>query len=202
MFQDADHAARLFNLEELGFIYTRLLNPTVAALQERVATLEGGVGAVACASGHAAQVMALFPLMSPGDNFVASTRLYGGSVNQFNHAFKHFGWEVRFVDTEDLNAVRAAFDDRTKALFCESIANPGGYISDMAALASVAQEKGVPLMVDNTSATPYLCARSISALTSSSTPPPNTSPATPPPWAAWWLTRARSTGRPRANIRR
>ena len=157
VFQDADHAARLFNLEELGFIYTRLLNPTVAALQERVATLEGGVGAVACASGHAAQVMALFPMMSPGDNFVASTRLYGGSVNQFNHAFKHFGWEVRFVDTEDLNAVRAAFDGRTKALFCESIANPGGYISDIEALAAIAKDNGVPLVVDNTTATPYLC---------------------------------------------
>jgi O-acetylhomoserine (thiol)-lyase len=157
VFRDADHAAALFNLQELGFIYSRLLNPTVAVLQERVATLEGGVGAVACASGHAAQVMALFPLMGPGDNFVASTRLYGGSINQFGHAFKHFGWEVRFVDTEDEAAVKAAIDDRTKALFCESIANPGGYISDIAALADIAHEAGLPLIVDNTSATPYLC---------------------------------------------
>ncbi len=156
-FQDADHAARLFNLEELGFIYTRIGNPTVASLQERVCALEGGVGAVAASSGHAAQMMALFPLMSPGDNLVASTRLYGGSVNQFNYAFKRFGWQVRFVDTDDLDAVRAACDDRTRAIFTESIANPGGYITDMAAIAGVANEAGVPYIVDNTSATPYLC---------------------------------------------
>ncbi|TVQ57084.1 MAG: O-acetylhomoserine aminocarboxypropyltransferase [Rhodobacteraceae bacterium] len=157
VFRDADHAAALFNLQELGFIYSRLLNPTVAVLQERVATLEGGVGAVACASGHAAQVMALFPLMGPGDNFVASTRLYGGSINQFGHAFKHFGWSVRFVDFEDLDAVKAAVDDRTKAVFCESIANPGGYITDIEAVSLVAKAAGLPLIVDNTSATPYLC---------------------------------------------
>ncbi len=157
VFRDADHAAKLFNLEELGFIYSRIGNPTVQVLQERVALLEGGVGAVASASGHAAQVMALFPLMSPGDNFIASTRLYGGSINQFAHAFKHFGWEVRFVDTEDHAAVRAAINERTKALFCESIANPGGYISDLKALAGLATEAGLPLIVDNTSATPYLC---------------------------------------------
>ncbi len=154
---DADRAARLFNLEELGFIYSRIGNPTVHALQDRIAALEGGVGAVACASGHAAQVMALFPLMGPGDNFVASNRLYGGSINQFGHAFKHFGWEVRFVDTEDHDAVRAAIDGRTKALFCESIANPGGYISDLAALSGIAKAAGLPLLVDNTTATPYLC---------------------------------------------
>jgi O-acetylhomoserine (thiol)-lyase len=157
VFRDADHAAALFNLQELGFIYSRLLNPTVAVLQERVATLEGGVGAVACASGHAAQIMALFPLMGPGDNFVASTRLYGGSINQFGHAFKHFGWEVRFVDFEDADALKAAIDDRTKAVFCESIANPGGYITDLEAVAGVAHAAGLPLIVDNTSATPYLC---------------------------------------------
>jgi O-acetylhomoserine (thiol)-lyase len=157
VFRDADHAAALFNLQELGFIYSRLLNPTVAVLQERVATLEGGVGAVACASGHAAQVMALFPLMGPGDNFVASTRLYGGSINQFGHAFKHFGWAVRFVDFEDLDAVKAAIDDRTKAVFCESIANPGGYITDLAPVSEIAHAAGLPLIVDNTSATPYLC---------------------------------------------
>jgi O-acetylhomoserine (thiol)-lyase len=157
VFRDADHAAALFNLQELGFIYSRLLNPTVAVLQERVATLEGGAGAVACASGHAAQVMALFPLMSPGDNFVSSTRLYGGSINQFNHAFKHFGWQVRFVDFEDVDALRAAIDDRTKAVFCESIANPGGYITDLAAVSAITRDAGLPLIVDNTSATPYLC---------------------------------------------
>jgi O-acetylhomoserine (thiol)-lyase len=157
VFRDADHAAALFNLQELGFIYSRLLNPTVAVLQERVATLEGGVGAVACASGHAAQVMALFPLMGPGDDFVASTRLYGGSINQFAHAFKHFGWTVRFVDFEDLDALKAAIGPRTKAAFCESIANPGGYVTDLAAVSAVTRAAGVPLIVDNTSATPWLC---------------------------------------------
>jgi O-acetylhomoserine (thiol)-lyase len=126
-------------------------------LAERVATLEGGVGGVASASGHAAQVMALFPLMKPGDNFVASTRLYGGSINQFNHAFKHFGWHVRFVDFEDLDAVKAAIDDDTRAFYCESIANPGGYITDLEAVSAVAKAAGLPLIVDNTTATPYLC---------------------------------------------
>lgn len=157
VFRDADHAAALFNLQELGFIYSRLLNPTVAVLQERVATLEDGVGAVACASGHAAQVMALFPLMAPGCNFVASTRLYGGSINQFNHAFKHFGWHVKFVDFEDTAAIAAAIDENTRAVFCESIANPGGYITDLAAVSAVAKAAGLPLIVDNTTASPYLC---------------------------------------------
>jgi O-acetylhomoserine (thiol)-lyase len=157
VFRDADHAAALFNLQELGFIYSRLLNPTVAVLAERVATLEGGVGAVASASGHAAQVMALFPLMKPGDNFVASTRLYGGSINQFNHAFKHFGWNVRFVDFENLDAVKAVIDDRTRAVYCESIANPGGYITDLEPVSAIAKAAGLPLIVDNTTATPYLC---------------------------------------------
>ncbi|MGF1660005.1 MAG: O-acetylhomoserine aminocarboxypropyltransferase [Rubrimonas sp.] len=157
VFRDAEHAAALFNLQELGYIYSRLLNPTVAVLSERVATLEGGVGAVACASGHAAQVMALFPLMAPGCNFVASTRLYGGSINQFNHSFKHFGWEVRFVDFENLAALETAIDDKTRAVFCESIANPGGYVTDLAAVSAIAKKAGLPLIVDNTSATPYLC---------------------------------------------
>jgi O-acetylhomoserine (thiol)-lyase len=157
VFRDAEHAAALFNLQELGFIYSRLLNPTVAVLQERVATLEGGAGAVACASGHAAQVTALFPLMAPGCNIISSTRLYGGSINQFNHAFKHFGWEVRFVDFDDPAAMEAAVDDKTRAVFCESIANPGGYVTDLSAAGAVAAKAGLPLIVDNTSATPYLC---------------------------------------------
>ncbi|MGF1553298.1 MAG: O-acetylhomoserine aminocarboxypropyltransferase/cysteine synthase family protein [Paracoccaceae bacterium] len=156
-FRDAEHAAKLFNLQEVGFIYSRLTNPTVFALQERVAALEGGAGAVACASGHAAQILALFPLMGPGDNIVASSRLYGGSITQFSQSFKRFGWEVRFVDIEDEDAVRAAFDDRSKALFCESIANPVGHIADLPALARIADANGVPLVVDNTAASPYLC---------------------------------------------
>lgn len=157
VFRDADHAAALFNLQEVGYIYSRLTNPTVAVLQERLATLEGGVGAVCCSSGHAAQIMALFPLMGPGCNVVASTRLYGGTVTQFSQTIKRFGWSAKFVDTDDLEAVAAAIDENTRAIFCESIANPGGYVTDIAALAKVSDAAGIPLIVDNTSATPYLC---------------------------------------------
>jgi O-acetylhomoserine (thiol)-lyase len=157
VFRDADHAAALFNLQEVGFIYSRLTNPTVAVLQERIATLEGGAGAVCCSSGHAAQIMALFPLMQPGCNIVASTRLYGGTVTQFGTSIKRFGWSATFVDTEDPEAVKAAIDDNTRAIFCESIANPGGYVTDIRAIADIADAAGIPLIVDNTSATPYLC---------------------------------------------
>jgi O-acetylhomoserine (thiol)-lyase len=157
VFRDVDHAARLFNLEELGFIYSRLTNPTVMTLAERLTALEGGVGGVCTSSGHAAQIMALFPLMGPGDNVVSSNRLYGGTVTQFTHTIRRFGWSARFVDTDDLRAVEDAVDGETKAIFCESIANPGGYVTDIPALAEVAQRVGVPLIVDNTSATPYLC---------------------------------------------
>ncbi len=157
VFRDAEHAAALFNLQEVGYIYSRLTNPTVAALQERVATLEGGVGAVCCSSGHAAQIMALFPLMGPGLNVVVSTRLYGGSITQFGQTIKRFGWSAKFVDIDDLDAINAAIDDNTRAIFCESIANPGGHIADLDAIAKVADSAGLPLIVDNTSATPYLC---------------------------------------------
>ncbi|MCK8463659.1 O-acetylhomoserine aminocarboxypropyltransferase/cysteine synthase [Aliiroseovarius sp. S1339] len=157
VFKDAEHAARLFNLEEVGYIYSRLTNPTIAALQNRIAALEGGAGAVCCSSGHAAQIMALFPLMGPGKNLVASTRLYGGTVTQFSQTIKRFGWEARFVDFDDEAAVAAAIDDNTRAVFCESIANPGGYITDIPAIAAISDKAGVPLIVDNTSATPYLC---------------------------------------------
>ena len=157
VFRDADHAAALFNLQEVGYIYSRLTNPTVAALQERVATLEGGVGAVCCSSGHAAQIMALFPLMQPGCKVVVSTRLYGGSITQFSQTIKRFGWSATFVDFDDLAAVEAAIDADTRAVFCESIANPGGYITDLDAVAKIADAAGLPLIVDNTSATAYLC---------------------------------------------
>ncbi len=157
VFRDAEHAAALFNLQEVGYIYSRLTNPTVAVLQERIATLEGGVGAVCCSSGHAAQIMALFPLMEPGRNVVVSTRLYGGTVTQFSQTIKRFGWSATFVDFDDLDAVKAAIDDDTRAVFCESIANPGGYITDLRAIADVADAAGLPLIVDNTTATPYLC---------------------------------------------
>ncbi len=157
VFRDADHAAALFNLQEVGYIYSRLTNPTVAVLQERIATLEGGQGAVCCSSGHAAQIMALFPLMAPGRNVVASTRLYGGTITQFSQTIKRFGWSAKFVDFDDLDAVEAAIDGDTRAVFCEAVANPGGYITDLDALSAISDKAGVPLIVDNTSATPYLC---------------------------------------------
>ncbi len=157
VFRDADHAAALFNLQEVGYIYSRLTNPTVAVLQERIATLEGGVGAVCCSSGHAAQLMALFPLMAPGRNVVVSTRLYGGSITQFSQTIKRFGWSAKFVDFDDTAAIAAAIDDDTRAVFCESVANPGGVVTDIPAVAKVASDAGLPLIVDNTSATPYLC---------------------------------------------
>lgn len=157
VFRDADHAAKLFNLQEVGYIYSRLTNPTVSALANRVCALEGGAGAICCSSGHAAQIMALFPLMGPGLNIVASSRLYGGTITQFSQTIKRFGWSAKFVDTEDLLAVEHAIDENTRAIFCETIANPGGYISDLDALARIADQAGIPLIVDNTTATPYLC---------------------------------------------
>ena len=157
VFHDADHAASLFNLQEFGFIYSRLTNPTVAALEERLASLEGGRGATCTASGHAAQMLAFFAFMEPGDRFVASTRLYGGSITQFGKSFQKFGWHADFVDVDDHDAVRATIGDRTKAIFVESLANPGGVVSDIEALAKIADEHGILLIVDNTMATPALC---------------------------------------------
>ena len=157
VFDDADHAASLFNLQTFGYIYGRLTNPTTAVLEERIATLEGGRGATATASGHSAQMLALFPLMQPGDDFVSSKRLYGGSITQFTRTFKKFGWTGTLVDVEDPDNVRRAITPKTKAVFCESLANPGGYISDLETLAKIAHDAGVPLIVDNTMASPYLC---------------------------------------------
>lgn len=157
VFKDAAHAARLFNLQEVGYIYSRLTNPTVAALQSRICTLEGGAGAVCCSSGHAAQILALFPLMTPGKNVVVSTRLYGGTITQFSQTIKRFGWSATFVDFDDIAAVEGAIDENTRAIFCESIANPGGYITDLKAISAISDKAKIPLIVDNTSATPYLC---------------------------------------------
>jgi O-acetylhomoserine (thiol)-lyase len=156
VFDDVDHAASLFNLQDFGYVYTRLGNPTVSALEERVASLEGGRGAVAAASGHAAQLLAFFPLMEPGDEFIASRNLYGGSITQFSHAFKRFGWSVRFVDPADPEAFRAAITARTKAIFIEVLANPGGIVVDIEPIAAIAREAGILLMVDNTMASPWL----------------------------------------------
>ena len=153
----ATGAAKLFNLAEVGYIYSRLTNPTVSALANRVCALEGGAGAVCCSSGHAAQIMALFPLMAPGRNVVASTRLYGGTIQQFANTIRKFGWSAKFVDFDDPKAIEAAIDADTRAIFCETICNPGGAVSDLDAIARVADMAGLPLIVDNTTATPYLC---------------------------------------------
>ncbi len=157
VFRDADHAAKLFNLQEVGYIYSRLTNPTVSALANRVCALEGGAGAICCSSGHAAQLMALFPLMQPGCNVVASTKLYGGTIQQFTNTIRKFGWSAKLVDFDDPAAIAAAIDGNTRALFCETICNPGGAISDLGMIAGVADKAGIPLIVDNTTATPYLC---------------------------------------------
>ena len=157
VFEDADHAAALFNLQEPGFIYSRLTNPTVAVLEERMAALEGGIGGTATASGHAAQLVALFPLMSPGDHIVASSKLYGGSINQMAHSFKKFDWHVTFVDPSDPANFSAALTPKTKAVFVECLANPGGVVVDLEPIADIAHGAGIPLIVDNTMATPFLC---------------------------------------------
>ena len=156
VFDDVDHAASLFGLQAFGNIYTRIGNPTNAVLEERVAALEGGTAALAVASGHAAQFLVMHALMQPGDEFVAANKLYGGSINQFNHSYKNFGWSVRWADADDPNSFKGAINERTKAIFLESIANPGGVIVDIEAIAKIAKEHRIPLVVDNTMATPYL----------------------------------------------
>ncbi|MBV1701487.1 MAG: O-acetylhomoserine aminocarboxypropyltransferase [Hyphomicrobiales bacterium] len=156
VFDDVDHAASLFGLQAFGNIYTRLTNPTNAVLEERIAALEGGTAGLAVASGHAAQLVALHTLMQPGDELVAASKLYGGSINQFNHAFKNFGWGVKWADASHPESFEAAITGRTKAIFIESIANPGGTLTDVDAIAAIAKRHHLPLIVDNTLATPYL----------------------------------------------
>ena len=157
VFEDVDHAASLFNLHNFGYIYSRLSNPTVAVLEERIASLEGGRAALAAASGHAAQFLMFFTLMSPGDEFVASRNLYGGSLTQFGLSFKKLGWTCHFVDPTDPENFRHALTPRVKAIFVENLANPGGIVVDIEKVAAVAHDFGIPLIVDNTLATPYLC---------------------------------------------
>jgi len=156
VFDDVDHAASLFGLQAFGNIYSRIGNPTCAVLEERVAALEGGTAALAVASGHAAQVVVFHALMQPGDEFVAARKLYGGSINQFNHSYKNFGWNVVWADSDDPSTFEAAITPKTKGIFVESIANPGGVIVDLEAIAAIAKRHNVPLIVDNTMATPYL----------------------------------------------
>jgi O-acetylhomoserine (thiol)-lyase len=156
VFDDVDHAASLFGLQAFGNIYTRITNPTNAVLEGRVAALEGGTAALAVASGHAAEFLIFHTLLQPGDEFIASKKLYGGSINQFNHSYKNFDWRVKWADPDDLSTFEAAISPKTKAIFIESIANPGGVVTDIAAIAAIAKKAGVPLIVDNTLATPYL----------------------------------------------
>jgi O-acetylhomoserine (thiol)-lyase len=157
VFEDVDHAASLFNLQTFGNIYSRLTNPTVSVLEERVASLEGGTAGLACASGHAAQMVAFHTIMESGDEFVASNKLYGGSITQFSSSFKKFGWTGHIVDPDDPENFRRALTPKCKAIFVESLANPGGIVVDLEPIAKIADEAGVPLIVDNTLASPYLC---------------------------------------------
>ena len=157
VFDNVDHAASLFNLHNFGYLYSRLTNPTVSVLEERIASLEGGRAALAAASGHAAQFLTFFTLLEPGDEFLASRNLYGGTLTQFGLSFKKLGWTCHFVDPADPENFRRALTPRCKAIFVESLANPGGIIVDLEAVAKVAHEAGIPFIVDNTLATPYLC---------------------------------------------
>lgn len=156
VFDDVDHAASLFGLQAFGNIYSRIGNPTCAVLEERVAALEGGTAALAVASGHAAEFLSMHALMQPGEEFVAARKLYGGSINQFNHSYKNFGWQVVWADSDDPSTFEAAITPRTKAIFVESIANPGGVIVDLEAIGQIAKRHNIPFIVDNTMASPYL----------------------------------------------
>ncbi|MGI9862320.1 homocysteine synthase [Moorella naiadis] len=157
VFRDADHAAALFALQEEGNIYTRMMNPTTDVLEKRVAALEGGVGALATASGQAAITLAVTNIVTAGQEMVASTSLYGGTFSLFNSTLPKFGIKTRFVDSAEPENFRAAITDRTRALYVESIGNPKLDVPDLEAVAAIAHEAGIPLIVDNTFATPYLC---------------------------------------------
>jgi O-acetylhomoserine (thiol)-lyase len=157
VFEDTESAAAYFNLQEYGNTYSRIMNPTVATFEERMASLEGGAGAVAFASGLAAQAAALFTMLQPGDHIVASGALYGGTVTQLKHLSRKLGLQLTFVDPDDLQAWHNALRAETKLLYAETIGNPGGNVLDIEAVAEVAHGLGAPLMVDNTFATPYLC---------------------------------------------
>ena len=157
VFDDAKHAADLFALQTFGNIYTRIGNPTSAAFEERMASLEGGIGALATASGQAAQLIAILTLAQKGDEIVASRSLYGGTYTQFDVTLRRMGIDVTFVDIHDADAIEAAITNRTKALYAETIGNPRADVLDFDAVSEVAHRHGLPLVVDNTFATPYLC---------------------------------------------
>jgi O-acetylhomoserine (thiol)-lyase len=157
VFEDPESAAAYFNLQEYGNTYSRIMNPTVAVLEERVANLEGGCGAVAFASGIAAQAAALFTLLAPGDHVVSSSALYGGTINQLKHYLRKMSVELTWVDPDDPEAWQAAIRENTKAFFAETIGNPGGNVLDIETVATIAHAHQLPLLVDNTFATPFLC---------------------------------------------
>jgi O-acetylhomoserine (thiol)-lyase len=156
-FDDTQHGADLFDLKVAGNIYTRIMNPTTDVLEKRVAAMEGGIGALALSSGMAAITYSIFTIAEAGDNIVSTSTLYGGTYNLFAHTLPKLGIEVRFADPGDTAAMAALVDDHTRAVFCESIGNPAGNIADLAAIAEMAHTHGVPLIVDNTVPTPYLC---------------------------------------------
>lgn len=156
VFNNVEHAASLFGLQAFGNIYTRIMNPTQAVLEEKIAALDGGTAALSVASGHAAQLLVFHTIMQSGKNFVAARKLYGGSINQFGNAFKNFGWEVRWADPADVSTFESQIDENTRAIFVESLANPGGTFVDLEKISEVARRHGLPLIVDNTMATPYL----------------------------------------------
>lgn len=157
VFDSADHAASLFNLQTFGNIYTRIMNPTNAVFEERMAAIEGGRGGLAVASGMAAQMTAIFTIMESGDELVSSSALYGGTYSQFDVSFRKLGIETKFVNPDDPENFRKAITKKTKAIFAETIGNPLGNILDIGAVANIAHEAGIPLIIDNTFATPYLC---------------------------------------------
>ena len=157
VFEDTESAAAYFNLQEYGNTYSRIMNPTVAAFEERISNLDNGAGAVAFASGLAAQAAAMFTLLRPGDHVVASSALYGGTITQLKHVLGKLTVGLDFVDVDDLDAWRSAMNSNTKLLFAETIGNPGGNVLDIEKVAAIAHEHECPLMIDNTFATPYLC---------------------------------------------
>lgn len=156
VFKNAKQAADLFALKEVGYIYSRLTNPTIGALQQRMAEIEGGVGAIACSSGHAAQLTAFHNLLQSGDEFIAAKKLYGGSINQFKNSFKQYGWNVKFADIENIDELKKALTEKTKFIFIESLSNPEGAVADIKAIADFAHNNGIALIVDNTIATAAL----------------------------------------------
>jgi len=156
-FDDTQHGADLFDLKVQGNIYTRIMNPTTDVLEKRVAAMEGGIAGLAFASGMAAITAAIMTITNSGDNIITSSTLYGGTYNLFAHTFPQYGIDIRFADYQDIDSFAKLIDDKTKAIFCESIGNPLGNVVDFGALAELAHAHGIPLIVDNTVPSPYLC---------------------------------------------